>query len=580
MGAARHEAAPTVSAVPEAGRRLSIRGALPCVLQVVGLYLLALAVRLVASGQIPVSSTEVSAYYADVAANLVSGDGLVSHAVWSYATGPLIVPKPAFELWLPMSSLLSALSMSALGTSWWAAQVGSVLLGATVAPLAWAIARGAARACDLGARRGGAVALSSGIIAAILGPLVLASAVPDSFTPFTVFSLMAVLVVPRWLGIADGAPSAPARGPTRLAGGTLGALMGLAYLSRQEAIWLGLTVLIVLGWALRSRPPRDRLREAVQRVWPAVVGGLLIVAPWLARNTLEFGSPFPGQALENMVLVRNEDIFAFAHRPDLARYLDQGPATVITNPLAALWIALQDVLLLPAFPVGAAGLVALFFVRHSPALHRPTALAALLLSGFLVFASTALLFPIATRWGTFLHASGPLLVGLLVMAVLGMDALLAAVSARRRWSQPNVVLGPMALMAVAVGLSGLQISLVADQSREREARYKSLAQAIEVVAERDGQVVPDTLITDHPMWIAEALDRNAIALPDEDTGSVVALSSEFQAPWVVIVDERGRYPADLLSLEARGCLAGPPVRLEPGADPAWLVRLSTACPAT
>ncbi len=562
------------------GWRTFVRGAHSDAVRIGGLYLLALIVRLVASGQIPVSTTEVSAYYAGVAANLVSGDGLVSHAVWSYATSPLVVPKPAFELWLPMSSLLSALAMSILGTSWWAAQVGGALLGAMVAPLAWAVARGAARAVDLDARRGGAVALSSGILAAILGPLVLASAVPDSFTPYLVFSLMAVLVMPRWLGIADGAPSSPARAPTRLAGATLGVLMGFAYLSRQEAIWLGLTVLLVLVWALRSRPPESRLREAVQRLWPVVVGGLLIAAPWLIRNMIAFGSPFPGQALENMVLVGNEDIFAFAHRPDLQRYLDQGLATVITNPLAALWVGLQDVLLLPALPVGAVGLVAVFAMSHSPALHRPTALAALLVSGFLVFISTAMLFPIAMRWGTFLHASGPLLVGLLVMAALGMDALLASVSARRRWSQSNVILGPMALIAVAVGFSGLLLGTVADQSREREARFAALTRAIEVVAEREGQVVPDTLITDHPMWIAEALDRNAIALPDEDLESVVALSREFQAPWVVVVDARGRYPADLLATEARACLAGPPLRLEPGADPAWLVRLSAACWAT
>ena len=297
-----------------------------------GLYLLALAIRLVAASQIPMPSTEPSAYYADVAGSLVRGEGLVSHAVWSYATGPLVVPKPAFELWLPMSSLVSALSMTVLGSTWWAAQVGSALLGALVAPLTWAVARGAARGAGLDARRTRAVAIASGVLAAILGPLVLASAVPDSYLPYLVFSLMAVLLIPPWLGIRDGAPASPAGGPTWLAGVGLGVLMGLAYLSRQEAIWLGLTVLLMLAWALRSRPPGTRLREAVRRLWPVVVGGLLVVVPWLVRNTLEFGSPFPGQALENMVLVRNEDIFAFADRPNLGRYLDQGPGDGAREP--------------------------------------------------------------------------------------------------------------------------------------------------------------------------------------------------------------------------------------------------------
>ena len=40
------------------------------------------------------------------------------------------------------------------------------------------------------------------------------------------------------------------------------------------------------------------LREAARRLWPAFFGGLLVVVPWLARNWLEFDSPFPGQAVD------------------------------------------------------------------------------------------------------------------------------------------------------------------------------------------------------------------------------------------------------------------------------------------
>ena len=114
----------------------------------------------------------------------MSGEGLVSHAVWSYATGPLVVPKPAFELWLPMSSLVSALSMTILGSTWWAAQVGGALLGALVAPLTWArraSEQPEARRWTAGAA--GAVAIASGVLAAILGPLVLACRRPRLVHP-------------------------------------------------------------------------------------------------------------------------------------------------------------------------------------------------------------------------------------------------------------------------------------------------------------------------------------------------------------------------------------------------------------
>ena len=457
-----------------------------------GLYLLALLIRLVAAAAMPFPTTEPSAYYVSVAANLLAGDGLVSDGVWSYATPPLQAPKPAFELWLPMSTFISAAAMSVLESTFWAAQVGAALLGAAVAPLGWALGREAALMQGLDARRGRAVAIAAGLLAAVLSPLVLGAAVPDSYTPFTVFVLAGALLVPRVLGVRTG-PTGVAPAPNAFAGVGLGLAMGLAYLSRQEVIWLGLTVLLMLGWSLRERPSGTRLRDATARLWPVVLGGLVVVVPWLLRNWIELGSPFPGQAVENMFLVENEDIFAFRERPDAATYLAQGAATVLWNPLAAAWDGLLNVIIMPAFPVGLAGLVALVGMRRSPALRRPTALAAVLISSALTFVSTVLLFPVATLWGTFMHSSGPLLVALGVVAALGGDALLARISELRHWERPNIVLAPVALIAVAGLLTAFQVRVFADQSVEGESRWEALAASVTAVAAADGTEVPATL---------------------------------------------------------------------------------------
>ena len=69
-----------------------------------------------------------------VARNLVEGRGLVSDALWSYATPPLVFPRPAFEVWLPLPTFLSAIPMALrcsapipFETAMRAAQVVSVL---------------------------------------------------------------------------------------------------------------------------------------------------------------------------------------------------------------------------------------------------------------------------------------------------------------------------------------------------------------------------------------------------------------------------------------------------------------------
>ena len=288
----------------------------------VSLFLIAAALRLVVATLVPFPVTEGSAYYVGVARNLIDGHGLVTDALWSYATPPLGVPRPAFELWMPMTTFVTAAGMAVLGSSFWAAQVASCLVGAVLAPLTWAVARTAARAAGLDRRRGLAVAFAAGLLVALGSPFVISAAVPDSYTPYVVASVAAALLVP---GVVTAGRVAVARGLL------LGVVLGLAYLARQEVIWLGLAIVAATWVAIRRGRDRSEVRPTVasdlgalvMRLVPVVIGGLVVVLPWLARNAAVFGTPFPGQTLENAVLRRNEDIYAFAERPTLTAYLGQ-----------------------------------------------------------------------------------------------------------------------------------------------------------------------------------------------------------------------------------------------------------------
>ena len=121
------------------------------------------------------------------------------------------------------------------------------------------------------------------------------------------------------------------------------------------------------------------------------------------------------------------------------------------------------------------GILSAILLRRSPAFRRPTALVVLLASGSLTFLATALLFPVATLWGTFLHASGPLLVALIVASTLGADAFMARVSRARRWPQVNVIVGPAALLALALPVAAVQLAAVVDSARSMERRLAAVA---------------------------------------------------------------------------------------------------------
>ena len=79
------------------------------------LFVFALLVRVAFARTVPFPTPEDTAYYVMVARNLVSGHGLTSDALWSFQTPPLSFPRPAFEVWLPLPTVLIAGPMLAVG---------------------------------------------------------------------------------------------------------------------------------------------------------------------------------------------------------------------------------------------------------------------------------------------------------------------------------------------------------------------------------------------------------------------------------------------------------------------------------
>ncbi len=499
----------------------------------VGAALVGLAVvaRAVAVTQVTMAPTVDSAYYVGVAGRLATGQGLTADVLWTYASPPLTLPQPAFALWMPLATLLAAIPM-VLGatTSLFASQVAMIVVGAALAPLTWYVADQAAAANGLTGRRRTTVALGSGLVAALFGPFLVAVAGPDSSVPFAVLAVAACCAMPRALAAESGRRWAV----------VLGALLGCAYLARQETIWLGLTYLLLLLPELRRRVPADRAAWLARTLLPVIITGAIVVAPWLVRQAVVFGSPFPGQAVENLWFTRNQDVFAFAQPPTMATFLAQGPLVIVEHIAAGMWHQLVDVLLLPTLPVGLFGLLGLAWAWRTPALRTATALRALTLAAALMFLATGLLFPVATLAGTFLHASGPALVALVVVAALATDQVVAAIGAWRGWDKQNAWLAPLLTLALALPLTGLEVWLTGSFAGSQAAREGAAATALEsqVPAQADG--APAIIISDEPIGFALSTGRPMLILPDEAPSDVLQLARLFGARAVLMFGEIAR----------------------------------------
>ena len=486
-----------------------------------------IAVRALAATIIVFPKPEDTAYYVGVARNLLEGRGLVSDALWSYQTPPLVLPRPAFEVWLPLPTFLAALPMAVLGSTFAAAQVSSVVAGALVPLLAWRLAADAAAERGLPAGRVAVLALGAGLTSAVYLPLVLHSALPDSTMPFAVLVLAACLLMSRLVAAPRGARV----GDVRLLG--LGVLIGLAALTRNEAAWLALAWAIVAWSADASREQRLRLI-----VVPAVVAAV-VFAPWAIRDWLTFGSPLPGQAAANALSLNGRDIFAWSDPPTVQHYLAAGWARLLELRVVGFAHNLLNVLLLLGMPISAIGLAAL------PWFGRGRALRPLLVFSVLTFSITTLVFPVSTTWGTFLHAAGPIHVLLIVSCLLALDALIARVGVRRGWTRPVAWLGPALTVFGGLVFSLALLPSFGAGSRDTGAHYAALGDALRRAGVPLGANEP--VITNFPIWLAETARVPSLALPDEPPASVVDLAASFPGTRLVIIEGRdeGRYPAAL-----------------------------------
>ena len=475
-------------------------------------------------------------YYYAGGIQLASGRGFNEPYIWNYLGDPQGLPTPSHTYWMPLASLVSAAGMWLLGsTGYEAGRLPFILLSACVplwtATLAFSLSRKTL------------LAMVSGLLSVFSLFYVLFMAVPDNYAIFMLLGGSFLLLAPRpqtWIPLA------------------LGALSGLMTLARSDGLlWLGLAGLTVmwvhnpLSWRERAGV-RERIRLTIMGGFLAILGYLLIMAPWHARNFSLFGSFLAPGGGRLLWLEDYNQTFIY-------------PASLITREgfLQAGWnAALQD--RLSAFGLNLGNAIAAqgelfllpFIVIGLWQLRKDLRTKITVTGWLLLFVVMTVIFPFAGWRGTFFHAGAAFQPFWWAVAPLGLDWLVTLGYEKKKITDPNLrVVSQVALVLVAVIAT---VYLVFDHSivgggKQEDAVYARVEEKFV-----DNGIRPnDVVIVRNPPGYYISTERPAVALPFGGESAILAVAEKFNAPYLIL-EKGGTYDA-IQSLYD-----------EPQADPSFL----------
>ena len=438
------------------------------------LFVIALAVRVVVTVLFADPAYPDAFYYANVARELAAGGGFSVDYIWNFVEvgGTLpeegTLPIPSDAHWMPLAVVVQVPFIWALGPTELASMLPFWLAAAATAPLTYFIAR------DAGLLTWQSTA--AGLLAAVPGAVTPFLGQPDNFALFMFLGGLALWLCARGLRGHRGAFAVG------------GLVVGLAFLSRNDGVLLGLPFALAFLYDL-LRPPR------LSRIgwWPAIAcaaGFVLVASPWLLRQLDVFGSISPSSAGGRILFITEyRELYSVSSETTLASFLGQGWPSLIESRLMGLGQALVIFATSPMLAILVPFLLVGGWIKRRSRDFAPWFIYTLSL-----FLFTAIVSAVHAPYGTFLHSAVALLPHAYPLAIVGIGGVVAWIAARRpNWDAPrasrNIGFMFVAVFVVVSAFATLKVSTA--WGEERDARAEVLAALASEADPADRVMSPD-----------------------------------------------------------------------------------------
>jgi hypothetical protein len=291
---------------------------------------------------------------------------------------------------------------------------------------------------------------------------------------------------------------------------------------------------------LKPQLATHRLSFDICHLTFVILGYVLVMLPWFARNWTVTGTPLPAAGTQTIWLTTYDDLFSYGRELSPQTYLAWGWGNILRSKLDALWLNTQTVVavlgmifLVPLVPVG------WWRLRH----HRLYQLAAWY--GVLLFLAMTFVFTFPGPRGGLLHSGGVLLPFIFTTALVGLDAAVEWAAARRRGWSASVA--KRVFGAGLVGLALLVSSFLYYRGVMAGARWRESGAAYSYLVEwlaAHGQAGAMVMVGDPPgYWYYGG--GPSIVVPNEPVETVLTVADRYGARYLVL--DRNR-PTPLATL--------------------------------
>ena len=545
------------------------------------LFLLGLAVPLAIAQFQSLPGYMDADYYFGGGIQLARGNGFTEPYLWNYLAGPQGLPTPSHAYWMPLASIISAIGMWLTRQANFAsARLGFILLAALVPPLT------ALLAFRLTSSR--ATSLLSGLLACF--PIYYAPFLPvtDNYAIYMVLGISFFLLLSSLIEstTADQLPFTNYR--SLITFFLLGIISALMTLARSDGLlWLGLSLLVALWYAGKqvdrytgtqgnretgtqvdkytstqvdtyistqvdtytgtqvdtytgtqvdtntSQPATPNLHHAIRNTQHAtrnivfiLLGYLLLLSPWYARNLSVFGSLMAPGGSRVLWLTNYDDTFAYpASQLTMQRWLASGWDAILTARFSAMRFNLLN-----AFAAQGGIFLFPFILIGLWQLRKDARIRFAALAWILLLAAMTIVFPFAGERGAFFHAGAALQPVWWALAPIGLDAVIASARRRGWFDERAFVVFRGALVGIAVLVTAFLFVLRVLPGWEREdGIYVGLKELLAQAGAPSDAIV----IVRNPPGFYLITDYRAITLPNGDLDTILEVARRYNARYLV-----------------------------------------------